>query len=137
MKTVLTIILLFVYCLVAAQRNVHDNARDLDIALVERDTVFLKQYLHEKLSYGHSNGWVETKNALISHLFNGKLRYKTIRSENVTEEGAGNTVIRRSESHISYILDGREGELKMHVLQVWVLTDKGWQLLGRQSTKIN
>jgi hypothetical protein len=137
MKQLLTIIVFFVSIGSFAQRNVPGNVRDLDIALVERDTAFLKDVLHDELSYGHSNGWVETKADLLEHLFNGKLTYKSIESTLLTMDHADKVTIVRTESNIKYVLDGKEGELKLHVMQVWVINKKGWQLLSRQSTKVN
>lgn len=137
MRHLLTIILFFVSIGSFAQRNVEGSVRDLDQALVERDTTFLKDLLHEELSYGHSNGWVETKAELLQHLFNGKLVYKKIESKLLTRNNADSVTIVRTESNIKYVLDGKEGELKLLVMQVWVLNKNGWQLLSRQSTKIN
>jgi len=137
MKQLLTIILFFVTVGSFAQRNVEGSVRDLDEALVERDTAFLKNLLHDQLSYGHSNGWVETKSELLQHLFNGKLVYKKIESKLLTKNDADSVTIVRTQSNIRYVLDGKEGELKLHVMQVWVLNKKGWQLLSRQSTKLN
>ena len=137
MKQLLIIISLFVSIGSFAQRNVTGSVRDLDVALVERDTAFLKVLLHEDLSYGHSNGWVETKAELMMHLFNGKLVYTKVESKLLSQHQADSVTIARTESEISYVLDGKPGTLKLHVLQVWVLNRSGWQLLGRQSTKVN
>ena len=137
MRHLLTIILFFVSIGSFAQRNVEGSVRDLDQALVERDTTFLKDLLHDELSYGHSNGWVETKAELLQHLFNGKLVYKKIESKLLTRNNADSVTIVRAESNIKYVLDGKEGELKLLVMQVWMLNKNGWQLLSRQSTKIN
>lgn len=137
MKRLLTVILFFVSIACHAQRNVPGNVRDFDKALVERDTAFLKQVLHEQLSYGHSNGWVETKSELMRHLFDGKLTYQKVESTVLSMDQANDVTIVRTVSQIKYTLDGKEGALQLHVLQVWVLNKSGWQLLGRQSTKVN
>ncbi len=137
MKQLLTIILFFVSIVSFAQQNVEGSVRDLDQALVERDTAFLKEVLHKDLSYGHSNGWIETRSELIEHLFSGKLNYRKIESKVLSINEAGKVTIVRTESNIKYVLDGKEGELKLHVMQVWVLNKNGWQLLSRQSTKLN
>jgi hypothetical protein len=39
--------------------------------------------LHNDVSYGHSNGWVETKTNIIKNLYNGKLAYKKIDHKDV------------------------------------------------------
>lgn len=137
MKLVLSFILLFVCSLSIGQYNVQENARFLDQALVEKDTAKLQVLLHPSLSYGHSNGWVESKPELIMHLLNGKLTYGSIESKEISREQTGDDLtLVRSESRISFILDGKPGELKLHVLQVWKREGYKWQLIARQSTKM-
>jgi hypothetical protein len=134
MKQLLVIISFFISIGSFAQRTLQENMRDLDIALVKKDTAFLNQYLHDNLSYGHSNGWIETKTELVSHLLNGKLSYTAIESKELSSEQTDQVAIVRSESKIKYLLDGKEGALNLHVLQVWVINGYKWQLLARQST---
>lgn len=56
----------------------------LDKALVEKDTIVLKQILHNELSYGHSNAWVESKRDLLKKLYNGKITYSKIENKDFT-----------------------------------------------------
>jgi len=111
--------------------------RFLDEAFVKKDTAGLNRLLHEKLSYGHSNGWVESKKEVVEHLLNGKLAYHLVDSKVLSSEQTGDITIVRAESRIRYTLDGKDGELKLHVLQVWIRVQAQWQLIGRQSTKVN
>lgn len=108
----------------------------LDKALIAKDTNVLKQLLHKDLSYGHSNGWVETKADVIKDLVNGKLTYNKINTKNITWTVTNTVATMRNSADINYELDGKPGELNLHVLQVWLKTNKGWQLLARQSTKL-
>jgi hypothetical protein len=108
----------------------------LNKALIAKDTVVLKQLLHRDATYGHSNGWVETKADVINDLVTGKLTYSKIDTKNVKWIVNNNVATIRNSSEISFELDGKPGELNLHVLQVWLKTNKGWQLLARQSTKI-
>lgn len=137
MKQLLFIILLFVSVGSSAQYNVQENMKSLDEALVKKDTAVLNRLLHEKLSYGHSNGWIETKKDVIADLFNGKLSYTSIDSKELSAEQTGDITIMRTESRIQYLMDGKEGELKLHVMQVWMKVGYQWQLIGRQSIKVN
>lgn len=108
----------------------------MDVALVTKDTVVLKQVLHEDLSYGHSNAWIETKKDLMKNLYNGKLSYSKVETKELKiAEGSTHANV-RSTTEIEYLLYGKEGKLKLHVLQVWIKTNKGWQLLARQSAKL-
>ena len=108
----------------------------LDKALIAKDTNVLKQLLHKDVTYGHSNGWVETKADMITDLVTGKLAYNKIEIKNVKWIVNNNVATMRNSSDINFELDGKPGELHLHVVQVWLKTNKGWQLLTRQSTKI-
>ena len=108
----------------------------LDKALIEKDTILLKQLLHKDVSYGHSNGWVETKSEVIKDLVNGKLSYYKIDTKDLKWTMINNVATLRNTSDIKYEVDGKAGELHLHVVQVWLKTNKGWQLITRQSAKL-
>jgi hypothetical protein len=137
MRTVVIILLLFISSFTFAQTSFLTNAASkLDKALIEKDTVVLKQLLHAQATYGHSNGWVEKKEDVIRDLVTGKLAYKSIENKEVQWTTAKDWATMRCTSNVQYVLDGKEGALKLHVLQVWMKTGKGWQLISRQSAKL-
>lgn len=108
----------------------------LDKALAEKDTVALKQVLHKDLTYGHSNGWVQSKADVINDIANGKMVYDTLSSKDATWVIVGDVATVRNATDATYRLNGKAGNLHLHVLQVWLKTVDGWQLLSRQSTKL-
>ena len=137
MKIVVTILYLFVYSLSLAQTSFLKEAMaKLDKALIAKDTITLKQLLHKDLSYGHSNAWVETKEDVIKDLISGKLAYSKIESKDFLWTASKDWATVRTTSAINYLLDGEEGTLQLHVMQCWLKTNKGWQLIARQSTKL-
>lgn len=137
MKKLLIISLFFVsYVSFGQSSSLTEAVDNLDKALVAKDTAVLKQILHKDLSYGHSNAWVETKKELLEDLFNGKLNYRKIETTDIKWTANKDFASVRSTTEVEYLLDGKEGKLKLHVLQVWVKANKGWQLLARQSTKL-
>lgn len=121
---------------VAQTSFLKEAAAKFDRALITKDTVLLKQLLHNDATYGHSNGWVETKREVIKNLISGKLSYQKLTSKDDNWIVSNNVATQRNAADINYILDGKSGELHLHVLKVWLKTNKGWQLLSRQSTKI-
>lgn len=139
MRTIITIILLlFVYSTVQAQPGTADIRKavaDLNNALLQRDSVMLKKLLYDGLTYGHSNGWIETKREVIDDLYNGKLVYHQIQQQDPVVLIAGKTASVRSDNTTSVTVSGKEMKLELHVLQVWIKTKKGWQLMSRQSVK--
>src|SRR6186997_428010 len=136
--------LLFVLSLQTAQEGsrVEEDlkaiAKRLDKALIDKDTLFLNQHLSAQLKYGHSNGWIETKDELKAHLFNGKLVYRSINGSGTgpTVVIEGKTGLVREEVTVDVLLDGKALNLKLSVLQVWIFRKGEWILLGRQSTKV-
>jgi hypothetical protein len=137
MKIVVTILYLFVYSLSLAQTSfLKEAVAKLDKALITKDTAILKQLLHKDLSYGHSNAWVETKTDVIKDLISGKLAYSKIESKDFLWTASKDWATVRTTSAINYLLDGKEGTLQLHVMQCWLKTNKGWQLIARQSTKL-
>ena len=138
MKQVLFILLICLSCAICfAQTSfLKEAVIKLDKALIAKDTAVLKQLLHKDLSYGHSNGWVETRGDVIKDLVSGKLAYSKIDAKNIKWSITNIVATMRNSSDINYELDGKPGELHLHVLQVWLKTNKGWQLLTRQSTKL-
>jgi ketosteroid isomerase-like protein len=139
MRTVLTILLFFAYSTVMAQANTDDLKKaitDLNRALLQRDSVTLKRLLHEDLTYGHSTGWIESRQEVIRNLYNGKLSYTKIEQQEPKIWMEGKTALVRKDATAVIMLDGKQMDMKLHVLQVWVKTKKGWQLMSRQSVKL-
>ena len=109
----------------------------LDKALLEKDTAALRLVLHKDVSYGHSNGWVQTKKNILDDLVSGKLLYTKIETRDlallaINKKWATAKMITNAEGAVS----GTAFNLKLHVMQVWIRLKKGWQLMARQSTKI-
>jgi len=113
-----------------------DAVSKLDKALISKDTTTLKQLLHKNVTYGHSNGWVETREDVIKDLVSGKLAYYSIQSDSLTWKAEANWASVRSKTKAEVGVNGNRMELNLHVLEVWLKTNKGWQLIARQSTKL-
>ena len=136
---------LLVGCLVCLQfaNAQHDTTllrlsmADLNKALVTQDTVALNQLLHEKVNYGHSNGWVQTKREVINDFVNGKLKYTSVESVVGKVEVIKNTALVRSESMVEGVGNGNAFKMKLQVLQVWMWEKNKWLLIARQSVKLN
>lgn len=134
MKFFVTIVLLLFCCSVSAQQR---EAEQLDSMLVKQDPKLIL-LLHPKLSFGHSNGWIQNAGEVIEDMQSGKLAYREIGNSAVQWTIEGRTAVRRSLSNVQYALEGKEGSLKLHVVQTWVqVKNKGWQLLARQSVKVD
>jgi Domain of unknown function (DUF4440) len=110
--------------------------QQLDKALLQKDETVLKSVLHKDLSYGHSNGWIQNKNDILNDFTSGKLTYNKIENNSsaiivITKEYA--TV--KTNTNAEGIVNGTAFNLKLHIMQFWIKTKKGWQLIARQSAK--
>jgi hypothetical protein len=139
MRYLVCIALFFVYSNAMAQGSEKSLTIAVDgftNALVERDSVELKKLVDDKLVYGHSNGWQQSKKELINDLYNGKIIYKNLNQSDEQVTMDGNTACVRATLNIDVVMDGKPLQLKLHVLQVWIWKNKKWLMLSRQSTKI-
>jgi hypothetical protein len=104
-------------------------------ALVDRNTVSINQQTDKALSYGHSNGWVETKNEVISHLETGYLAYHSITEDSMRISFNGNMANARFVADLSVSKENVSMNLHLKVLEVWVKKSNRWVLFARQAVK--
>lgn len=108
----------------------------LNKALLEKDSVVLKQLLSDGIQYGHSNLWLQSKQEVIADLFNGKIEYNKI--ETGTENFTINedVIAVRSITKVEGVVTNYSFSMNLQVLQVWKKGKKNWVLIARQSVKI-
>ena len=112
--------------------------QQLDKALLQKDETVLKSVLHKDLSYGHSNGWIQSKSDILNDFKSGKLAYNKIENNSsviiiITREYA--TV--KSNTNAEGVVNGTAFKLTLHIMQFWIKTKNGWQLIARQSAKLS
>jgi hypothetical protein len=108
----------------------------LDKAMLEKNEAVLKQILHKNVSYGHSNGWIQTKENVLNDFKSGKLVYNKIENNssdiiNISKKWATVKMSVNAEGAVN----GTAFKMLLQVMQVWMNTKKGWQLFARQSAK--
>lgn len=139
MKLLFTIGLFFASLVTVAQVDsisLKTTMQQLDKALLGKDEAVLKQVLHKDLSFGHSNGWVQTKNDILDDFRSGKLTYNKFDNSstviiNISKKWATVKISTNAEG----VVNGNAFKLTLHIMQVWMNTKKGWQLYARQSAK--
>ena len=97
--------------------------------------VFINRQTDQALSYGHSNGWVETKTEMIRNLETGYLKYQRFKEDSLQVVINGNTGHARFVADINVTLNGRNGDYHLKVLEVWVKKGKRWMLFARQAVR--
>lgn len=112
------------------------TCRQLDEAMLQKDAAALLQLLHDQVSVGHSNGLVESKAELLQHLQSGYLKYSNIAETGSPEmQFVGQVATVRRVIKAKGSLQNTAFDVTLQVLEVWLLTDGNWQLLGRQSIR--
>ena len=111
--------------------------QQLDKALLQKDETVLKSVLHKDLSYGHSNGWIQSKSDILNDFTSGKLTYSKIENNSsaiivINKDYA--TV--KTNTNAEGVVNGTAFKLTLHIMQFWIKTKKGWQLIARQSAKL-
>ncbi len=131
--------LLFVYRISIAQQDttqVLHAVTMMERALVIKDSVQLEKLLHPDLSYGHSNGWVQSKREVLKDMSTGYLVYWKIENQATAITIKKRYATVKEKVLVEGEVNGSVFKLNLFVLQWWMKTKKGWQLMMRQSTKL-
>ena len=104
-------------------------------AMVMKNTVSVNQQTDKVLSYGHSNGWVETKTDMIKNLETGYINYHSYKEDSLLIMINENMANARFVADINVTMNGNNGNYHLKVLEVWVKKGKRWLLFARQAVK--
>lgn len=139
MKKVLIIVLLFQSLFTAAQTDEEKlvaTVKEFHQSLVTGNTVSINQQTDKALSYGHSNGWVESKAEMLKNLETGYTKYFSIREDSVTVQINGNLAnVRFIGDYTVAMNKGASNTYHLKVLEVWVRKGKRWILFARQAIR--
>jgi hypothetical protein len=138
MKRILSLLLSFTFVFANAQteeEKLTTALKEFHQALVNKNTTSINQQTDKALSYGHSNGWVETKADVIKDLETGYLVYHSYKEDslNITiNESMANA---RFVADISATMNGNTNTIHLKVLEVWVKKGKRCLLFARQGVR--
>jgi hypothetical protein len=134
------VILLFVGSTCFSQKDtveVLNAVKQLEKALIDKDTAHLSPLLHKDVAFGHSSGWVQTKKDIFRDMLSGFLVYNRIDDSSVLIDMGKEKAIVKERVTVNGVRDGKPFELSLFIMEVWLQNKKGWQLYARQSTKLN
>jgi uncharacterized protein DUF4440 len=103
---------------------------------LEADRSKLEQVTSAQVSYGHSDGRVETKEQFIHGVMTRKQTVKSIDFPELKIAVVGNAAVARHIYLSQSELDGKATTTKIGALQVWQKQDGGWKLLARQGFRL-
>ncbi|RZL97812.1 MAG: nuclear transport factor 2 family protein, partial [Pedobacter sp.] len=102
---------------------------------VDNNTTSINQQTDKMLSYGHSNGWFESKAEMIKNLETGYMDYLSFKEDSLQVWMNGDMANARFMATIGLKMNGKENEYRLKVLEVWVRKGKRWILFSRQAVK--
>jgi ketosteroid isomerase-like protein len=111
---------------------VADAVETLRKGQLEASKAKLEQVTASQLSYGHSDGRVETKDEFINAVMTRKQVVKSIAFPELKVAVVGNAAIARHIYLSESERDGKATTTRIGALQVWQKQDGGWKLLARQ-----
>ncbi len=114
---------------------VADAVTALRKAMLDADSTALVQLVRKELSYGHSSGKLEDKNTFVSALASGRSDFRSIELADQTITVANNTALVRHTLTGQVVDNGKQSDVKLMVLLVWVKEKGKWQLLARQAIR--
>ncbi len=115
---------------------VTESVEMLRKALLEADKAKLEQVASAQISYGHSDGRVETKEQFINGVMTRKQVVKSLAFPELKVAVVGNAAVARHIYLSESERDGKATTTRIGALQVWQKQDGGWKLLARQGFRL-
>ena len=96
----------------------------------------LKQALSDDVTYGHSNGLVQTKAQLVRDVMGGVQDYKSIEASDMSIRIYNDAAIASAKSKVDLTYGGKPLSLNMYITSTWIKMNNDWKLVARQSVKL-
>ena len=120
----------------ADEAAVAQGVETLRKALLEADRTKLEQVAATQISYGHSDGRVETKEQFLHGVMTRKQTVKSLAFPELKVAVVGNAAVARHIYLSESELHGKQTTTRIGALQVWQKQDGGWKLLARQGFRL-
>ena len=105
-------------------------------AMIDGSKPELEAITIDKLSYGHSSGYVEGKAEFVDKIVTGKSDFVTIELKDQTISVNGKAAIVRHKLNATTNDGGKPGEVHLSILLIFQKENKQWKLLARQAVKV-
>ena len=115
---------------------VTENVEILRKGLLEADRTKLDQVASAQISYGHSDGRVETKEQFIHAVMTRKQVVKSLAFPELKVAVVGDAAVARHIYLSESELEGKATTTRIGALQVWQKQDGSWKLLARQGFRL-
>ena len=102
-------------------------------AFVNADQAALNAFMHPNMSFGHSNGLIQTREEFVRSVVSGA---EVFNSLNITQHDnriVGDMAIARHRFIADITFQGKDISVDLGELQVWRRTEGSWRLFARQA----
>lgn len=103
--------------------------------MVEKKIDSLSALADERLSYIHSNGWIQTKKDFIED-FNGKLVYHDIQVVELHSRVYRRSAVVTGKGHFTVSLNGNRLEVDLLFTEVYIRSGGKWKLVSRHANRL-
>lgn len=111
-------------------------AERLRVAMIAPERSELDALFAEQLSYGHSDGKVETKASFISDLLDGRSDFVTIAITDQAIQVMSDVAVVRHTLVADTNDSGKPGKVRLKVLGIWCLQAGAWKMIARQAVRL-
>lgn len=103
--------------------------------IVQKKIDSLKVVLDERLTYIHSNGWMQTKNELIADLMSGKLTYESIDIVKDSIRIYPKSAVVTGRGKFVATMGGTTNTYDLTYTETYVLQRREWKLVSRHASR--
>ncbi len=119
----------------ATDKDVAQAVDHLTQAMLHKDIPELNALTAENLTYGHSSGKIQDKQAFIADIETGKSAFKTLEMQNQTITVSGDVALVRHHFSAQALKGTEVVPTEIENFQIWQKQDGKWLLVGRQAFK--
>ena len=141
MKKILpTLLFLWTVVIVHAQSKQEQQVLQLSKQkfkwIVEKNNDSLNNVLDDRLSFIHSNGWVQTKKELMDDLASGKLNYVSIEVLSASARLYPKSAVVTGRGKFVATLNGNTNTYELAYTETYVLQKREWKLVSRHASRV-
>ena len=103
--------------------------------MIEKKIDSLSVLTDERLSYIHSNGWIQTKKDFIED-FSGKLIYHDIQVVELYSRVYRRSAVVTGKGHFTVSLNGNRLEVDLLFTEVYIRSGGKWKLVSRHANRL-
>ena len=98
------------------------------------DAATISSFVHDSVSYGHSNGWIQTRGDLERDA-GSKIIYHSFREDSIKVVVSGNIAYARFVADIDVTLNDKRANFHLKVQKVWIRETGNWKLFARHAAR--